>query len=103
MGAYENPAYIDPSASHPTRQFGGAGIGTVYGPRLFSYDMTLQKTFDIRERYKLGLRVEAYNPFNHPVFGNPSTNVTSSTFGQIRTSNASYTPRSIQIGARLDF
>ena len=47
--AYRLPAYIDPSASRPTRQFGTAGIGTVFGPKLFSYDMTAQKSFALTE------------------------------------------------------
>jgi hypothetical protein len=65
--------------------------------------MTLHKTFPIRERYNLQFRVEAYNPLNHPDLANPDTEVTSLTFGVIRTSNATYNPRSIQFGARLDF
>jgi hypothetical protein len=101
--AYQLPAFINPSAPRPTRQFGSAGVATVYGPHFFTYDMTLHKTFPIRERYNLQFRVEAYNPFNHPDLANPDTEVTSATFGVIRTSNAAYNPRGIQFGARLDF
>jgi len=101
--AYQLPAFIKPSATRPTRQFGTSGVATVYGPHFFTYDMTLHKTFTIKERYNLQFRVEAYNPFNHPDLANPDTEVTSATFGQIRTSNTNYNPRSIQFGARLDF
>ena len=101
--AYRLPPYIDPSASRPTRQFGSAGIGTVYGPRLFSYDMTAQKSFAVTEKLRLRLRAQAYNLFNHPVLGNPDLEQTSVTFGQIRTSNANYTPRSLQLGVRFEF
>jgi hypothetical protein len=101
--AYQLPAFNASSASRPTRQFGTAGVGTVYGPHFFTYDMTLHKTFAIREHYKLQFRAEAYNPLNHPDLGNPDTEVTSGTFGVVRASNASYNPRSIQFGARLDF
>jgi hypothetical protein len=101
--AYRLPAFINPAAPRPTRQFGSAGVSTVYSPRFFTYDMTLHKTFRIRERYNLQFRVEGYNPLNHPAMANPDIEVTSATFGQIRASNTNYNPRSIQLGARLDF
>jgi hypothetical protein len=41
--AYELPPYIDVSQARPVRQFGTTGVGTVYGPRLFSFDMTMQR------------------------------------------------------------
>jgi len=65
--------------------------------------MTLHKVFRIRERFNLQLRAEAYNPFNTPMLANPDTDITSSNFGRIRTSNTNYTPRSLQVGVRLDF
>jgi hypothetical protein len=101
---------VDPTVAHPTRQFGSAGIGTVYGPRIFSYDTKLDKTCAIRERYKLKFGVQAFNLFNHPLLGNPDTEQTSSTFGRIRTSQVSgdssatpYTPRSLQLVVRVEF
>jgi len=105
--AYRLPAFIDAAQARPVRQFGSTGIGTVYGPRLFSFDMTLQKGFDIGERLKLRVRAQAYNIFNHPILGNPDLEVTSATFGQIRASQTStgggYIPRSVQLGARIEF
>jgi hypothetical protein len=101
--AYALPPYINASATRPTRQFGGAGAGTVVGPSFFTYDMTLHKVFRIGERYNLQFRAETYNPFNVPMLGNPDTEVTSANFARIRSSNASYTPRNFQFGVRLDF
>jgi hypothetical protein len=101
--AYAQPDFVDPAAPRPTRRFGTTGIGTVIGPSFFTYDMTAQKTFPIRERYHLQFRVEVFNPFNIPMLANPDLSVTSANFGRIRTSNANYTPRNIQLGARLDF
>ena len=40
--AYKLQLFIDASLARPVRQFGTTGVGTVYGPRLFSFDMTLQ-------------------------------------------------------------
>ncbi len=101
--AYRQPAFVDARATRPTRQFGSAGAGTVYGPRFFSYDMTLQRTFPIRDKYRFQIRAEMFNPFNVPMLGNPDTSVESPNFGRIRTSNTAYTPRNFQFGARLDF
>jgi len=103
IAAYRLPPYIDASAANPTRQFGSAGIGTVIGPRFMNYDASLQKRFQIRERARIELRIDAFDPFNVPMLDAPDLNVSSSTFGQIRTSNPNYIPRTFQFGARLDF
>jgi hypothetical protein len=101
--AYVQPAFIDARATRPTRQFGTAGIGTVPGPRFFTYDLQLQKNVTVRELYRLQFRAEVFNPFNIPMIGDPDTNVASANFGRIRTSNVNYTPRNLQLGLRLDF
>jgi hypothetical protein len=100
---------MDASQARPVRTFGTTGIGTVYGPRLFSFDTTLQKGFELTERLKLRIRAQAYDIFNHPILGSPDMEVTSATFGQIRASQttgtgaAGYVPRSLQLGARFEF
>ncbi|HYI96012.1 MAG TPA: hypothetical protein VEX68_20890, partial [Bryobacteraceae bacterium] len=101
--AYRVPAFVDPTATRPTRQFGSAGVGTVYGPSFFTYDATAQKNFYIAEKFKLQMRVEVFNPFNVVMLADPDTNASSVNFGRIRTSNINYTPRNIQLGMRLDF
>jgi len=103
IAAYQLPAYIDPTASNPTRQFGTAGIGTVIGPSFFNYDANLQKRFSIRERATLSLRIDCFDPFNVPMLDNPDVTASDATFGQIRDSNPNYNPRTFQFGARLDF
>jgi hypothetical protein len=47
--------------------------------------------------------VEEFNPFNAVMLGDPDVNVSSPNFGRIRTSNPNYSPRSVQLGFRLDF
>jgi outer membrane receptor protein involved in Fe transport len=101
--AYRVPAFVNASATRPTRQFGTAGVGTVVGPSFFTFDAIAQKNFHVAERYKLQVRVEVFNPFNAVMLGNPDMNASSPNFGRIRTSNPNYTPRSIQLGFRLDF
>ena len=110
--AYTVPAYVNPTVASPTRQFGTAGIGTVIGPNFSEYDMSLQKAFSVTEKAKLKLRVDACDVFNIPMLGTPDLNASSPTFGQILSANTTpassgpqvgYTPRTIQLGARLDF
>jgi hypothetical protein len=105
--AFKQPAFVDPTASNRTYMFGSSPTGVLRGPSFFTYDATLQKAFAVRENWKLQFRIEIFNPFNIPMLGSPDTNVTSSTFGRIRSSyaasNGSYGPRSIQLGLRLDF
>lgn len=101
--AFRQPDFLDAGARRPTRRFGASANGVLYGPRFLTYDMTVQKVVPVSEKYRLQLRVELFNPFNVPMLGNPDTNVTSSNFGRIRTSNSAYTPRNVQLGARLDF
>jgi hypothetical protein len=101
--AYRVPAFVNSAAARPTRQFGTAGIGTVTGPGFFTFDAILQKNVQIAERYKLQFRVEAFNPFNAVMLGDPDVNASSPNFGRIRTSNPNYSPRNLQVGFRLDF
>jgi hypothetical protein len=45
-------------------------------------DMALRRQFDLGERLKLQFKVEVFNLFNHPNFGNPVNVLSSSSFGQ---------------------
>jgi hypothetical protein len=40
------------------------------------FDMTIGKTFQIKERYRLRFNFDAYNLFNHPDFDAPNNDVT---------------------------
>lgn len=75
----------------------------VRGPSLFNFDLSVFKTFSIKERIKAQFRAEALNATNTVYFGNPNTSYspTSSTFGVI-TSQIN-NPRLIQLGARVTF
>ncbi|MFO0502881.1 MAG: carboxypeptidase regulatory-like domain-containing protein [Acidobacteriota bacterium] len=101
--AFAQPAFLNPAAARPTRQFGSAASGAILGPRFFNYDMTISRAIRIAETYRLQFRAEIFNPINVPMLGNPDTSVVSPVFSQIRTSNVNYTPRNLQLGLRLDF
>jgi hypothetical protein len=53
------------------------------GPHYFDMDLALFKNFDILEKAKLGIGVQAFNVLNHPNFGLPDGGLGDSTFGQI--------------------
>ena len=88
--------------------WGDAGKNLIQGPGLFQIDAALSRRVRITEGTNVMLRMEAFNVFNHPELGNPNTNLSSPSFGQI-TSVANTTPigtgsaRSIQFAARFTF
>jgi hypothetical protein len=71
------------------------------GPGLFNWDLSVFKSFAIRERIKAQFRAEALNATNTVYFGTPNTTFTSSTFGLV-TSQIN-NPRLIQLGLRFTF
>ena len=73
----------------------------VRGPGLFNWDLSLFKTFTVRERIKAQFRAEALNATNTVYFGNPNTTVTNASFGLI-TSQIN-NPRLVQLGIRITY
>jgi len=56
--------------------YGYSGRNMFRGPFQVRFDMTLGKTFVIRERYRMRFNFDAFNLFNHPSFDAPNNNVT---------------------------
>ena len=99
------------------------GRNTYQNPRAIVDDLRLQKAFAITERYNLKLRADVYNVANHENFN--SSNLSTSAYvlaagsgganstmtylpsfqarSSSNTSGFLYTPREIQLGARLQF
>jgi hypothetical protein len=65
------------------------------------WDLSLIKNFSYKERLKFQLRGEFLNAFNHPQFGDPETNPTSSNIGKV--TSQTNLPRNVQIGLKLIF
>ena len=66
--------------------FGNLGRNALLGPNFRDVDFSLTKTTRITERLSNELRVEVFDLFNHPNFGNPNLTATTSagnTFGVI--------------------
>lgn len=74
------------------------------GPRFQRADISIFKNFPITERFKVQLRGEATNAFNHVVYGIPNLYIdsgTATTFLNPTTTEA--TPRVIKLGAKFTF
>jgi hypothetical protein len=80
--------------------FGNAGRNIMIGPGLENIDFGAIKTFAIRDRYKVQLRAEAFNLFNHANFNNPNANVSAGTFATITGAGA---PRVLQVAMKAMF
>ena len=52
--------------------FGDAGRNSITGPRWFDSDLSVVKSFPIKEQLTMQFRAEAYNVFNHANLGNPN-------------------------------
>ncbi|PYT16232.1 MAG: hypothetical protein DMG59_11055 [Acidobacteria bacterium] len=63
---------INPAAFAPPQQ-GDLGLGApvnyLTGPGINNLDLSLQKTFALKERYQIQLRADAFNVLNHTQFG----------------------------------
>ena len=86
-------------------QFTFGDVGRVH-PTLRSdfieaLDFSVFKNFRYGERWKFQFRAEAFNVFNHPVFGSPNTVFGNPNFGRVVSQATA--PRQIQLALRLQF
>ena len=69
--------------------FGNSGRNAYRGRPNYQFDAQLSRIFQIHESLSTTFRLEAFNVLNHPNFNNPTTAMSSSSFGQVSsTSNA---------------
>ena len=73
------------------------------GPGQLNIDASLVKAFYVTERLKFQLRMDSFNVLNNMTWGDPDTNVYSSTFGQSTDELANTHGRRTQLGLRLEF
>lgn len=81
--------------------YGDSGLGALLGPGQNNWDMSLAKTFKVKESQTVEFRTEFFNAFNHPQFLNPSANVALGSFGQIGATAVN--PRLIQFALKYLF
>ncbi|HWR53260.1 MAG TPA: TonB-dependent receptor, partial [Bryobacteraceae bacterium] len=97
-GGYQ---WFDPSPYAPAAPgtFGTCGVGTVRGPGLRTFDMSLQKQFPISERTSVEFRSEFINLTNTPILNAPN----SSLGGDLGRITSSQGARNIQFALKLYF
>jgi hypothetical protein len=94
---YLNPkAFVTPSRG----TLGNLSRGAIQGPGTWQFDVALSKNFRFKEAQRLEFRVEAFNLTNSFRMENPTTNITSSTFGQVTTARD---PRIMQFALKYFF
>jgi len=101
----------DPVCSDPANvgRFGDAGQNTLEGPPLKNLDFGLFKDFLITERIGMEFQAIASDVFNHPNFGLPNADISSTaTVGLITGTTGSYLPgtsssRKLNLALRLRF
>lgn len=103
-------------ALQPQFTFGNFGRNVVIGPRLFDVDSTIKKDFKFTERRYVQLRLDAFNTFNHPNFGDPGNRLNADqlnasgvpipgtgSFGQITSTKTGVDMRELQVSLKVVF
>jgi hypothetical protein len=88
-----------PSYTLKTNQDRFPNIRNMSRPNL---NMTIARTFRVRERWSLQLRGEAFNATNTPLFSGPDTDYTNPRFGMLPIEQKNF-PRLVQVAAKLLF
>jgi hypothetical protein len=89
-------------------QYGNSQRNTVFGPGFWNWDIGVQKNFAITERYRLQLRADGLNAFNHFNLSNPSATIPNTRDGGLADPRAGKIfggsgSRVIQLGLKLMF
>ena len=96
--------WLDPNAYSQPGQYMFGNCSPTPGPRapgISTWDMSLFKMFPITEAKVIQFRLEAFNIFNTPQFGGPSSTINTNTFGQI--SSLASPPRQVQLALKFYF
>ena len=93
---FTRAAFVAPAAG----TFGNAGRNIIGGPGLQNLDLSLSRTFKIRERLSMQFRGEVFNSLNHSNFALPLATVDGAGYGQI---TSAQDPRQIQFGVKISF
>jgi hypothetical protein len=81
--------------------YGNAERNSVIGPGIFNTDMSLIRNFGLGGLRSLQFRLEAFNVFNNPIWGDPVMALTNPLYGTI---NSTRSPmRELQIGVKFSF
>jgi Carboxypeptidase regulatory-like domain len=94
--------WFDPSNYSNAAGFGTCSpqLGGLRGPGYYNWDISLQKNFNLTERFRLQFRSDFLNTFNRVNLASPNTTVDTSTTGVIQFSQPA---RNIQFALKLYF
>jgi hypothetical protein len=81
-------------------RFGNAGVGSIEGPGLQSYDLSVAKNFRLTERFNLKFQTDFFNAFNVANFNSLNVNASDKAFGTL---TSAYPPRNLQMQLKLSF
>ena len=104
---FNTDAFVDrlgvaPGAAQPVFRYGTAGRNTVIGPGITSFDISVNKFFRFYDdKHTVEFRTEFFNLPNHPIFGQPGTQLRTPTYGVI--SNTRVDSRQIQLALKYNF
>jgi hypothetical protein len=102
---FDTTSFTQPSGA----VLGDSGVNILSGPGLFTFDSSVFRAIPIHESLSLELRMDAFNAFNHPVFANPSTSLTSASYGYVTgtagtgVNGTAGAPRALQFAGTLRF
>ncbi len=94
------------TAGIPGGAYGNSGYDMLRGPGFQDWDMNLQKSIPFGERYRIQLRADSFNIFNHPNFGAPNASISNtSSVGKITSmsSTPTYEQRTVEFAAKFSF
>ena len=94
---FNTAAFVAP----PFNTYGNAARGVLYGPATADWDLSLSRVFRFTERVGFHLRLDAFNAFNTPNFGEPNTAIGSPTAGVI--TSTVIDNRDIQVSGKIVF
>ena len=94
---FDTTAFARPAAG----RFGNSGTNILEGPGLHKHDLTLSKTFPIKERLRFTFMAVAQNFANHPNFSNPASNINATNVGVVSSTRAYAPARQIMLRGRV--
>ncbi len=93
----------DGTPDTPVGRFGNSAPNVLVGPGVFDLSAGLHKQFQLTEKYRAVLQGTFRNVINHPIYGNPASNIRATDVTTVRSLNGLYGPRSGQVALRIEF
>jgi hypothetical protein len=101
--ASKSAGYFNKAAFTNGASFGNTGRNAYWGPKVFTTDAAIMKSWDLNEGIKLQFRWEAFNATNHPNFGTPDSTQWGSSHTGVISGLGNIPPRVMQGALKLTF